>query len=447
MPDFDTRKPQEPNEPNTPRISSVANRLSALLSAGKIRTRSMASTLRHSSIEIKLASLLVGGILLLVIATASVGLLGPSSGVPDRSQEEAELANLKPLDVCSDGGHRRETSDADPNSEKIVFASGQQVGMTEAGFESSSVGNGSIQLHAMNADGAGLTRLTRSAATELGVPNRLPGDREVTIDWFPGGTKIQRVSFARLGYRPVVVPGEFSGLVCSPDGKKAAFVSEGSDSASATSNFTDDIKVVTSAGTTRLGAAGPNGDENDPYFSPDSERLAFMRDGDAYVANSDGSNQEKLHDGTSSDGIATWLPDNKKIVLTSEDGVYVVGADGTGLTEIADNVRYPRGVVLAPDAKKVAFVSYPPGSYDSADLYVANTDGTGLSRLTYNASDYMVSVAEGPFFSPDGRQIAFVLVGPSSGETDMYVVQVDGTDPTRLTNTKAWEGIVAWVGT
>jgi hypothetical protein len=47
MPDFDTRKPQESNAPNTPRNSLVANRLSALLSAGKIRVRSMASTLRR----------------------------------------------------------------------------------------------------------------------------------------------------------------------------------------------------------------------------------------------------------------------------------------------------------------------------------------------------------------------------------------------------------------
>jgi Tol biopolymer transport system component len=467
MPGFDTRKPQEPNEPNTPRISLVANRLSVLLSAGKIRTRSMASTLRRSLIANKLASLLAGGILLFVIATASVWLLGSSFGVPDRSQQEsehakpgpsggseppqqeAELANLKPLDVCADsgGGHRREASDADPNGEKILFASGSQVVMTSAGtFESSSLGNGSIQLYAMNADGTGLTPLTRSAATKLGVPNRGPDDREVTIAWSVG-TKIGRIGYDAPGRS--TAQNYASAIVCSPDGEKAAFVSEGSDSASATSNFTDDIKVVTSAGTTRLGKAGPNGDENYPHFSPDSDKLAFMRDGDVYVANSDGSDQEKLHDGTPSDGIATWLPDSEKIVFTSDDSVSVIGVDGTGLTQLADNVSYPTGVVLSPGAEKVAFVSSPPGSYDSTDLYVANTDGTGLTRLTRNASGYKVIDPGGPFFSPDGKQIAFVLMAPPSGpslETDVYVVRVDGTGLTRLTNTKAWEGIVAWVG-
>jgi Tol biopolymer transport system component len=483
MPDFDTRKPPEPNEPSRlpnaviadkfrtllsaarPRIALVANKLRNLPIASKRRTLLMANTLRGSLMANRLRSLLIGGVLLFVALAVPVGLLIYSSGGlgdkqqkaehakpepsggSDHPQQKAKLANLKPLDVCvdSDGGRQREASDADPDGEKIVFASGSYVVTTPHGIEPSSLEKDSIEMYVINADGTGFTQLTRSAAKEVGIPGRLPEDREVAIDWSSDGRKIARIRYDILGRRPL--QGEYGEVVvCSPDGKKAAFTSEGSDSASATANFTDDIQVVTSAGTTGLAeAAGKNGDENGPYFSPDSERLAFMRDGDVYVANADGSDQTKLNDGTVGNGIATWLPDSEKIVYVSDDGVYMIGVDGTGPTQLADTVSYPRALVLSPDGKKIAFVSYPPGSFDSSDLYVVNVDGTGLTSLTHNAPGYQVSVEGGPFFSPDGKQVALVQVRPS-GETDMYVAQVDGTGLTRLTNTKAWEGIVAWVG-
>jgi hypothetical protein len=66
MPDFDTRKPQGSDE---------ANRLSRLLSASKVRILSIASMLRDSLMANKRRSLFVGGVLLFVIAPASVGLL------------------------------------------------------------------------------------------------------------------------------------------------------------------------------------------------------------------------------------------------------------------------------------------------------------------------------------------------------------------------------------
>src|SRR5215210_4690933 len=75
MPDFDTRKPQGSDEPNRPRMTLIANRLSRLLSASKVRILSIADTLSHSLMANKLRSVLLGAVLLLVIAPASVGLL------------------------------------------------------------------------------------------------------------------------------------------------------------------------------------------------------------------------------------------------------------------------------------------------------------------------------------------------------------------------------------
>jgi len=77
------------------------------------------------------------------------------------------------------------------------------------------------------------------------------------------------------------------------------------------------------------------------------------------------------------------------------------------------------------------------------DVYVINTDGTGLTRLTPKNAD--VSGPQGdPMFSPDGTKIAFVNWrqtprGPY--EHEVYVANTDGTGLTRLANGDP----VAWV--
>jgi tricorn protease len=60
------------------------------------------------------------------------------------------------------------------------------------------------------------------------------------------------------------------------------------------------------------------------------------------------------------------------------------------------------------------------------DLWVANIDGTGPKRLT---SDF--GVESNPFFSPDGRLIAFSA--EYDGNTDVFIIPVAGGIPKRLT--------------
>jgi Tol biopolymer transport system component len=62
----------------------------------------------------------------------------------------------------------------------------------------------------------------------------------------------------------------------------------------------------------------------------------------------------------------------------------------------------------SPDGKRVAFVDRGvPGS--GGDLFVANADGTGVSRLTTSSADTRDNrySARTPDWSPDGRTIAF----------------------------------------
>ena len=62
----------------------------------------------------------------------------------------------------------------------------------------------------------------------------------------------------------------------------------------------------------------------------------------------------------------------------------------------------------------------------AGDLFVADTSGNGVQRLTTDDG-----VESNPVFSPDGRTIAFSA--QYDGNTDVFVVPVTGGAPVRLT--------------
>ena len=73
---------------------------------------------------------------------------------------------------------------------------------------------------------------------------------------------------------------------------------------------------------------------------------------------------------------------------------------------------------------KIAFTSTRDGNYE---IYVMNADGTEQTRLTNNDADDF-----DPFYSVDGKKIVFWT--NRDGNYEIYVMNADGTEQTRLTN-------------
>jgi Tol biopolymer transport system component len=99
----------------------------------------------------------------------------------------------------------------------------------------------------------------------------------------------------------------------------------------------------------------------------------------------------------------------------------VINADGSGEIMLAQTNF--QGTIppaeWSPDGRKIAFVG---GEVSRADLYVINTDGSGLAQLT------QLGTVTGAAWSPDGRTLALRAAG------SVYVINADGSDLTLLTH-------------
>jgi tricorn protease len=100
----------------------------------------------------------------------------------------------------------------------------------------------------------------------------------------------------------------------------------------------------------------------------------------------------------------------------SASGTVVGTAPGRAPGDITDTRLLQQPAI---SATHVAFVY-------AGDLWTARLDGTDVRRLTTDDG-----VESNPAFSPDGRQLAFSA--QYEGNTDVYVVPVEGGVPTRLT--------------
>lgn len=120
--------------------------------------------------------------------------------------------------------------------------------------------------------------------------------------------------------------------------------------------------------------------------------------------------------------------------------LYSMNDDGSGVRQVTSDPNFPITFASwSPDGKKIAFTSDAGGiqNYGPA-IYVMNADGTGLTKLT-RASPEAPNYGSGdrPSWSPDGRRIAFhrVMIPELLGNTDLFVVNSDGTHEERLTMT------------
>jgi Tol biopolymer transport system component len=388
---------------------------------------------------------------------------------PHQNFDDAKLTPLPWCPVSSDMDQSKimDTLNESTTTKKIVMVRGatSDSTITESEHSMRSEADADIIMYMIDPDDTSLTRLNKTTAKKYAA-NRLPDGRRLNIVWSANGWWIQSINYALYE--------SYNDWVCSLDGKKAVFEDAASTSTVSPSsgNESDDVKVRTEAGTKKLKGTNSNDtDESEPAFSPDSEKLAFVRDGDLYVAYADGSEQSNLTNSGAEEYSPVWWPDNEKIAFAKDGDIYTINPDGTGLIQLTNNAHIGGAPIISPDGKKIAFAGQAAGGSEGDgntdyDLYLIDADGGDLTNLTSNitrsdeATGLKVTVEwlNLPFlqpflFSPDSEQIAFVRssdvptkkVPLPTSEYDLYAVNVDGTDLTRLTYDEIPKHIVTWV--
>lgn len=158
-------------------------------------------------------------------------------------------------------------------------------------------------------------------------------------------------------------------------------------------------------------------------------KLAFTSsyDGILYVSEPGGWGQTALTKDDEYVGLVAWSPDGAQIAFVSRPGfmaeqndIYVIDVESAQRTRLTDNALSEAGLSWSPDGNRIIFTQSEPSSLNS-QIYVMNADGSNVVQLThdgYNAS---------PDWSPDGQSIIFFSIREGFGGR-IYLMDADGTN-------------------
>jgi hypothetical protein len=166
----------------------------------------------------------------------------------------------------------------------------------------------------------------------------------------------------------------------------------------------------------------------DAVYSPDRSRIAFASDRfgggnyDLFVADADGRNPVRLTTESGVDLQPAWTPDGKRIVFVSGRGgprqVFIMSADGSdvrALTALPGGAGEP---AVSPDGKSIAFTGFAGGPDGQSDIYVIPIDGGQPQAVTSSKDRREIR----PAYLPDG-ELTWVLVRRDRKDPDQVLRQ------------------------
>jgi TolB protein len=165
------------------------------------------------------------------------------------------------------------------------------------------------------------------------------------------------------------------------------------------------------------------------------------------VINADGSGLEKVTRGTNVDCSPSWSPDGSKLaMLTFVPHRWLLATmapDGSSREILIERGNHD-DPDWSPDGSQIVFTRTPTGQRRT-DVFVIDSDGSGLTRLTDTPGRWEWT----PVFSPNGARIAFVRGQDARilARGDIYSMLPDGTDVVRITDTRRDEYSLSWQAT
>jgi dipeptidyl aminopeptidase/acylaminoacyl peptidase len=162
-----------------------------------------------------------------------------------------------------------------------------------------------------------------------------------------------------------------------------------------------------------------------------------------------GSMPARIFPGKSASGAAP-SPDGTHVAfVASVNGHYQLFAaniDGTGVTRLIENSVENDEPAWSPDGTKIAFRRWSLAGGGQADIWVMNADGTGQQNLTADQGlTNQTNPAWSPKLSGGGYRIVYTSqTNQPDGQAHLYTMAADGTDKRQITTGDVWDDEAAW---
>jgi len=228
--------------------------------------------------------------------------------------------------------------------------------------------------------------------------------------------------------------------VWSPDASSIAFVSDRDGSSN--------IYIMKPDGTEVHRLTDHKGEQNMPTWSPTGMQIAYTtdigREAAIYVVNIDGSNPKEL---LVQAMAPSWSPDGQQFALNRGQipQIFIMDADGSNVhpffpEESDQTFLVHLSPIWSPDGESLLFTgigSRKGTSPMNSDIVIVNKSGENQIKLNdYDGQNV------GTDWSPDGTQIVFV--SDRDGNSEIYIMNSDGTKISRLTNHQAVDTLASW---